>query len=88
MTERDTTVLFKSNDRVTAEQAQEYLEGKGIYTVLRTDHPASSVMGAYMGSTPLEMVTIKVTLEDEKKAIETLKESPFSHLIERMPEGE
>lgn len=82
MTEKDTCVLLNSNDRVTAEQAQTYLEAAGIYTVLKTDHPAQSVLGAYMGSTPMEMVTLLVNLEEERKAIELLKDSPFSGLIE------
>lgn len=81
MTKNDTKVLLSTSDRIMAEQIQILLEASEIYTVLVSENPASSVMGAFLGSNPFETIHLEVSKSDYQKAIEILSDSPFKEHI-------
>lgn len=78
----DLQTLFTIENRGIAEEVQEFLEEKGLYTLLTTDNPASSVMNAFMGSNPMEKIELMVSKADYPKAKAALMESPYRELIQ------
>lgn len=81
MKKNDLKVLLRINDNVIAEDIQGILEASGIYTMLVSDNPASSVLNAYMGSNPMENITIQINEIDYQKAVEILRDSPYEELL-------
>lgn len=81
MAEKDSKVLISVNDRLIAGDVQNMLENSGIFSVLVSDNPASSVMNAYMGSHPSETVELVVNILDYQKAIEIVSNSQYKELI-------
>ena len=76
----DTQALLKTDDRVMAEDIKNLLEESEIYTLLRSDNPASSVMTAYVGST-YEGITIIVNSDEYVKAKEIIQNSPYGDVV-------
>jgi hypothetical protein len=81
METNDLRVLLSIGDRVIAEDIQGILEESEIYTMLVSDNPASSVLGAYMGLNPTENIEIQINNEDYQRAIEILNDSPYKELL-------
>lgn len=77
----DIQILLKTDDRMMAEDIRSLLEESDIYTLLRSDHPASSVMGAYVGFRPMEGITMIVNIDEYEKAKEIVENSPFNELV-------
>ncbi len=81
MKKNDLRLLISTGDRVLAENIKTALEEFGIYTILVSDNPASSVINTYFGFNPIENIDIQLNKEDYEQAIEILKDSPFKELI-------
>jgi hypothetical protein len=77
----DLKLLVTIEDRVIAEDIQSILEEHGIYTILESDNPASSIVSIYSGINPIESMDIKINVLDFQRAIEILNESPYKELI-------
>ena len=77
----DLKLLVTIEDRVIAEDIQSMLEEHGIYTILESDNPASSIVSIYSGINPIESMDIKINVLDFQRAIEILNESPYKELI-------
>jgi hypothetical protein len=78
---QDSKILLTLNDRIVAEEIRNILEESQIYVLLRSDNPASSVMGAIMGSAPSETIKMIVNVADYEKAIEILLSSKYKDLF-------
>lgn len=76
----DTKALLKTDDRIMAEDIKSLLEKSLIYSLLRSDNPASSVMTAYVGST-YEGITIIVNTDEYIKAKEIVQNSPYGDVV-------
>lgn len=76
----DTQALLKTDDRIMAEDIKSLLEESEIYSLLRSDNPAASIMTAYTGST-LEGITIIVNKDEYLKAKEIIQNSPFIDVV-------
>ena len=81
MKTNDLKLLVTIEDRVIAEDIQSMLEEHGIYTILESDNPASSIVSIYSGINPIESMDIKINVLDFQRAIEILNESPYKELI-------
>ena len=81
MTDKDLTVLLEINDKIIAEDIKRVLEELGIYSILESDNPASSVLNAYMGSNPNEKISIQVNENDYQEALEIIRNSPYKDLL-------
>jgi len=77
----DLKLLVTIEDRVIAEDIQSMLEEHGIYTILESDNPASSIVSIYSGINPIESIDVKINVLDFQRAIEILNESPYKELI-------
>ena len=82
MKKDDLRILLSIEDRFIAEDIQRFLEESGIYTMLLSDNPASSVLGSYTGLNPSENIDIQINTEDYRQAIEILTDSPYKELVE------
>ena len=82
MKKDDLRILLSIEDRFIAEDIQSFLEESGIYTMLLSDNPASSVLGFYTGLNPTENIDIQINTEDYRQAIEILTDSPYKELVE------
>ena len=81
METNDLKLLVSTEDRVIAEDIQRVLEEFEIYTMLVTDNPISSYLSTYTGLNPIEGIDIQINKNDYQRAIEILKDSPYSELI-------
>lgn len=81
MAKNDLRLLMVLDDRVLAEDIQSFLDASEIYTMLVSDHPASSVLNAYIGSGPMENISIQINSNDYQRAMEILKDSPYKDLL-------
>ncbi len=77
----DLKLLMKIEDRIIAEDIQNILEENGIYTILESDNPASSIISTYSGLNPIETIEIKINVIDFQRALEILNESAYKELI-------
>jgi hypothetical protein len=84
MKKDDLRILLSIEDRFIAEDIQRFLEESGIYTMLLSDNPASSVLGSYTGLNPTENIDIQINTEDYRQAIEILTDSPYKELVEEV----
>ena len=82
MEKNDLRLLISIEDRVIAEDIQNILEESGIYTMLVSDNPASSILTTYMGFNPVESIDIQINKEDYERAIEILSESSYKELLD------
>ena len=82
MEKNDLRLLLSMEDRVLAEDIQSFLEESDIYTMLVSDNPASSVLGSYTGLNPTESIDIQINIEDYRRAIEILTDSPYKEIVE------
>ncbi len=82
MATNEIILLLSTEDRVVAEDIQHRLEKSGIFTLLVSDHPASSYMSAYFGLNPAEGINIQINSDDCPQAIEILKDSPYGELFD------
>ncbi|MBN1651870.1 MAG: DUF2007 domain-containing protein [Bacteroidales bacterium] len=73
--------LLSIDDRILAEDIQRLLDESGIYTLLVSDNPASSVMNAYTGLNAIERIEIQINKLDYQQAIEALHQSPYKDLV-------
>ena len=78
---KDTKILLKTDDRMMAEDIRSLLEESDIYTLLRSDHPASSAMGAYVGFQPMEGISMIVNIVEYDKAREIIENSSFKEVV-------
>ena len=83
MKKDDLRILLSIEDRFIAEDIQRFLEESGIYTMLVSDNPASSVLGSYTGLNPTENIDIQINTEDYRQAIEILTDSPYKELVDK-----
>jgi len=83
MKKDDLRILLSIEDRFIAEDIQRFLEESGIYTMLLSDNPASSVLGFYTGLNPTENIDIQINTEDYQQAIEILTDSPYKELVDK-----
>ena len=83
MKKDDLRILLSIEDRFIAEDIQSFLEESGIYTMLLSDNPASSVLGFYTGLNPTENIDIQINTEDYQQAIEILTDSPYKELVDK-----
>ena len=81
MKTNDLKLLVTIEDRVIAEDIQSMLEEHGIYTILESDNPASSIVSIYSGINPIESIDVKINVLDFQRAIDILNESPYKELI-------
>lgn len=79
--DNDLTILLETTDRVIAEDIQVLLEDSQIYSLLASDNPASSVLSIYLGSNPIENVSIQVNKKDYQKAVEIISNSAYKDLV-------
>ena len=82
MEKNDLRILLSIDDRFIAEDIQRFLEESGIYTMLVSDNPASSVLGSYTGLNPTENIDIQINIDDYKRAVEILKDSQYNELVD------
>ena len=82
MKNNDLRLLLSIEDRVIAEDIQNILEEFGIYTMLVSDNPASSILTAYTGFNPVETIDIQINKEDYERAIEILSDSSYKELLD------
>ncbi len=73
--------LLSTDDRGIAEEIKDLLEESEIYTMLVTDNPASSFMGAYFGLNPIENIELQINKSDYRRAIEILNKSTYMDLV-------
>lgn len=78
---QDTRILLTTDDRVMAEDIRSLLIESDIYTLLRSDNPASTVMGFYVGVNPLEGITMMVNEDEYQKAKEIIQTSHFADVV-------
>ncbi len=78
---QDTRILLSTDDRVMAEDIKSLLIESEIYTLLRSDNPASSIMGAYIGVNPLEGITMIVNVDEYEKAKKIIQTSLFAEVV-------
>lgn len=83
MENKDIRLLASIPGRVIAEEIQRLLEASGIYTVLVSDNPASSVLNAHMGSYPMETIHIRINSKEYQQAIEILANGPYEELVNK-----
>lgn len=74
--------LLTIDDRILAEDIQRLLDDSGIYTLLASDNPASSVMTAYTGLNTSERIEIQINKLDYQQAIKILHNSPYKDLVD------
>ena len=74
-------ILLDINDMGIAEEIQSVLEDSGIYSMLVSDNPASSILSAYSGINPAENISIQINKEDYQKAIGIINNSPYKDLL-------
>ena len=79
--ENDLTTLLEIDDMIIAEDIQRVLEDSQIFTMLVSDHPASSVLNIYSGQNPSENLSIRINKNDYLKAIEILKNTAYKDLL-------
>ena len=82
MENNDLKLLISVEDRIIAEDVQSILEESGIYTMLVSDNPASSVLSTYLGSNPTEGIDMLINKDDYERAIEILNDSPYKELVD------
>lgn len=82
MENNDLRLLASVEDRMIAEDIQSILEDEGIYTMLVSDNPASSVLSTYLGSNPTKSIDMLINKNDYERAIEILTDSPYKELVE------
>lgn len=58
------------SDGPIAEEIQRIMEEEGIYSLLQSNNPASSVTRAYLGSVQMDYFFIKINKDDYTKAKE------------------
>ncbi len=68
-------------DRPLAEEIQREMEEAGIYSLLRSDNPAASVMSIYGGPHVSESLTILVHEDTYEQAIAFIRTSPYLDLL-------
>ena len=81
MKKDDTKQLLETSDRPIAEEVQRFLDDNGIYTMLVSDNPASSVMNTYMGAPPSEKITMMINHADYQAAVRILSSSRYMSLL-------
>ena len=72
MTENDLIILLEVNDRIIVENIQQILEESGIFSLMASDNPASSLLNIYSGLNPFENILIKVHKDDYQRAVEII----------------
>ncbi len=78
-------VLLMADNMMVAQDIRQYLEEEGVYTLIESDNPASSVMNVYTGMNAIESISIKIVASEFERAIELLEASPFSDYIPGQP---
>jgi len=78
-------VLCIVDNMIVAQDMRRYLEEKGIYTLIESDNPASSVMNVYTGMNAFESISIKIVASEFEKACNALESSPFSEYMSGHP---
>lgn len=81
MSTTDLKVLLIIPDRPLAEEIQREMEAAGIYSLLRSDNPAASVMSIYGGPHVSESITILVHEDSYDQAIGFIQSSPYWELL-------
>jgi hypothetical protein len=79
--ESDLKVIAEIADRSVAEDIQMILEESGIYSILDSDNPASSMINVYSGLNPFENISLRVNRNDFDKAAEVLGNTQYHDLV-------
>ncbi|MFC2086571.1 putative signal transducing protein [Bacteroidota bacterium] len=74
-------LLLKIGNMKEAKVIQSMLEESGIYSMLESDNPASSIMNIYSGLNAIENITIQVTKNDYHKAIKIIRNTKYAELL-------
>jgi hypothetical protein len=74
-------ILLEINDKLIAEEIQRVLEESGIYSILESDNPASSVLGVYFGPNINENISLMVNQDDYQNAINVISNTPYKDLL-------
>jgi transcription antitermination factor NusA-like protein len=75
------TTLLQVDDMGVAKEIQALLEESGIYCLLISDNPASSIINVYGGFNPAENVTIQINESDFQAAAEIITNSLYKDLL-------
>ncbi len=78
---QDTKSLLQIGDKIIAQEIQCMLEEENVYSLLRSDNPASSFLNTYMGTGTIENVEVVVNKDDYNKASEIIKNSAYADLL-------
>ncbi len=81
MTNTEIVPLAQLNNKLIAEEIKRILEDSGIYVILESDNPASSVMNVYFGSAANDHITIKVVEDIYKDAVEIIKKNGYENFL-------
>jgi len=81
MKQDDLKVLMTIDDRLLAEEIQNFLEELKIYTLLASDNPALSILTTYTGISPTENIEIMINAQDYTLAVESLKQSQYKEMF-------
>ncbi|MBN2519901.1 MAG: DUF2007 domain-containing protein [Bacteroidales bacterium] len=73
--------LVKVNDKAIAEEIQHVLQETGIYSILKSDHPASSALSMYVGNNVFETISVYVTKDNSFRASQILENTPYYQLF-------
>jgi transcription antitermination factor NusA-like protein len=75
------TTLLQVDDMIIAKEIQGLLEESGIYCLLSSDNPASSIINVYGGFNPAENVTVQINESDFQAAAEIIGNSFYKDLL-------
>ena len=81
MVKNELILLLSVEDWGITEDIQNILEESGIYTMLVSDNPASSILLTYTGLNPIESIDILINESDYRQAIEIISNSPYKELL-------
>ncbi|MGQ1787275.1 MULTISPECIES: putative signal transducing protein [unclassified Saccharicrinis] len=81
MADTEIKALLQVSDKIIAEEIKRILEGSGIYSLLHSDNPASSLMNTYFGSATQDDITLKVNAADYENAVKIIEEHGYQDLL-------
>ena len=73
--------LVQIPDRVIAEEIKRILEEEGIYSLLQSDNPASSVVKTYLGSATNDLITLSVNTIDFSNAVQIIEKHGYEDFL-------
>ena len=74
-------VLISVDNMLLAREIQLFLEEQNIFTSIKSDNPASSIMNLYTGMNAFETIEIKIMEADFDAAMKILADSQYAELV-------